>query len=194
MIQSSVSLWLVPTTRAQAMSAPDDEVDGVRSCFHAGREPTSWFCIRRSTPRQPESWHNKASRASWAGIWAPALRTRPGMIHALPTHSVQTKEHSTQTRGAGPNEGREGARTAWSLPQVVCGMTGTKSFWNMAARDRHKTLNERTDRQSTQRRLADARGGFGRLMRCCASVEAVLRRGMPERMHLSFVLFKEQNK
>jgi len=63
MIQSSVSLWLVPTTRAQAMSAPDDEVDGVRSCFHAGREPTSWFCIRRSTPRQPESWHNKASRA-----------------------------------------------------------------------------------------------------------------------------------
>jgi hypothetical protein len=65
------------------MSAPDDEVDGVRSCFHAGREPTSWFCIRRSTPRQPESWDNKASRASWAGIWAPALRTRPGMIHAL---------------------------------------------------------------------------------------------------------------
>ena len=69
MIQSSVSLWLVPTTRAQAMSAPDDEVDGVRSCFHAGREPTSWFCIRRSKPRQPESWHTK-HRAQLAGIWA----------------------------------------------------------------------------------------------------------------------------
>jgi len=44
MSQSAVSLWLVPTTRAQAMSAPDEEVDGVRSCFQAGREPTSWFC------------------------------------------------------------------------------------------------------------------------------------------------------
>ena len=71
MIQSSVSLWLVPTTRAQAMSAPDDEVDGVRSCFHAGREPTSWFCIRRSTPRQPESWHASIAR-SLGGIWATA--------------------------------------------------------------------------------------------------------------------------
>jgi len=63
MIQSAVSLWLVPTTRAQAMSAPEEEVDGVRSCFQAGREPTSWL--------------------------------------------------------------------SWSLPQVVWGMTGTNSFWNI---------------------------------------------------------------
>jgi len=56
-------LWLVTTTRAQAMSAPEEEVDGVRSCFQAGREPTSWL--------------------------------------------------------------------SWSLPQVVWGMTGTNSFWNI---------------------------------------------------------------
>jgi hypothetical protein len=50
-------------------------------------------------------------------------------------------------------------RTAWSLPQVVCGMTGTKSFWNMAAGDTQH--HERTDHPKQRGLAEDAFAGPG---------------------------------
>jgi hypothetical protein len=50
-------------------------------------------------------------------------------------------------------------RTAWSLPQVVCGMTGTKSFWNMAAGDTQH--HERTDHPKQRGLAEDASAGPG---------------------------------